>query len=94
MSKEKEAGRMHLAWCCRLNARQLERGACFVHEHPAGASSWGEPCVDELMIKPGLRRIVADKCHLGQETGAGDPINKPIGFMSNSLHLLSLFERR
>ena len=36
----------------------------------------------------GVRRIRADQCVHGQESDAGNPIRKPTGFMSNSLHLL------
>eukprot|EP00972_Heterocapsa_arctica_P106388 15672960-Heterocapsa_arctica.AAC.1 len=30
----------HLRFCCELYELQIRRGDYFVHEHPAGATSW------------------------------------------------------
>ena len=40
VAREQAAGRLHLAWCCQMYRRQAARGAYFLHEHPAGATSW------------------------------------------------------
>ena len=53
-------GRMHLAWCCHLYRRQIARGAYFLHEHPAHATSWSEPCVKSLLQLRGVSRVLAD----------------------------------
>ena len=85
---------MHLAWCCKLYARQIERGAYLLHEHPANATSWQQDCVVEVLRRPGVKRIVSDQCQLAQETEAGDPIKKPTGFLSNAEKFLDVLERR
>ena len=72
----------------------MERGAYFLHEHPALATSWREPCVQEVLSQPGVRRIRADQCQLGQQNEVGDPVKKPTGFMSNSDELLKELERK
>ena len=88
------AGRVHLAWCCKLYCDQIKRGAFFLHEHPAGATSWSEDCVREVLAFDGVARVVADQCEPGQETEAGEPIRKPTGFMSNSPCILGQLHRK
>ena len=41
--------RVHLAWCCRLYKKQVDRGAYFLHEHPRLATSRNEKCVKDLL---------------------------------------------
>ena len=87
-------GRLHLRWCCHLYMKQVERGAYFLHEHPASATSWRETCVRTVLDHPNVSRVVADQCQLGQEDEDGSPIKKPTGFMSNSPVLLQHLDRR
>lgn len=42
---EKKAGLVHLAWMCKLFAKQAAAGRLFLHEHPGNATSWDEKCV-------------------------------------------------
>ena len=65
VTREKEAGRRHLEWCVHLYRKQIARGAYFLHEHPAFATSWKEPAVIRLMQHPEVDRIRADQCQLG-----------------------------
>ena len=69
-------------------------GAYFLHEHPAGATSWHEQCVLNVLSLSGVKRIRADQCMHGQEAEDGSPIRKPTGFMSNSDCLLEALNRR
>ena len=39
---EKKAGLVHLAWMCKLYAKQAAVGRLFFHEHPGSATSWNE----------------------------------------------------
>ena len=94
VEKEKAAGVMHLEWCCKMYAKQLDRGAYFLHEHPAGATSWKQDCIQRLLARDGVDRVVADQCQHGQETEDGDPLKKPTGFLSNSAEILRVLERR
>ena len=74
--------------------RQVARGAYFLDEHLAGATSLVEPCVMAVLSLSGVRRVRADQCMHGQESDAGNPIRKPTGFMSNSVHLLDALNKR
>ena len=86
--------RVHLACCCHLYQKQINRGAYFLHEHPALATSWRERQVQEFLQRVGVQRIVADQRQLGQQSDSGDPILKPSGFMSNAPELLTSLDRR
>ncbi len=78
--------RMHLAFCCKLYRLQLSEGRHFIHEHPATATSWSEPCVKRGMRLPGVQVVVADACQYGMEgmwRGAVLPIRKSTKWMSD-----------
>ena len=94
VEQEITAGRLHLAFCCRLYAQQVERGCYFLHEHPDGATSWVEPCIQKVLRLRGVARTSGDQCQLGQETDDGRPVRKRTGFMSNSPEILRQLERR
>ena len=94
VAKELAAGRMHLAWMCRMYLKQIAAGRLFLHEHPANATSWNEPCVREVLRADGVARITADQCQLGQQTDAGEPLRKPTGFMANCPEILDRLHRR
>ena len=70
----------------------------FLHEHPAGATSWQEEMVVELMSAAGVDRVVADQCQYGQEVLVGQylgcPIKKPTGFMRNAPEVLNSLRER
>ena len=78
----------------KLYAGQVERGAYFLHEHPAGATSWELESVRALLARDGVERIVSDQCQLGQETENGDPIKKPSKFMTNSPCIAQALRKR
>eukprot|EP00969_Alexandrium_andersonii_P021425 936951-Alexandrium_andersonii.AAC.1 len=46
----------------KLYQSQLERGAHFLHEHPALAASWQEPCVAELLGRPEVESGIGHMC--------------------------------
>ena len=91
---EKDAGRLHLRWMCRLYRKQHFRGGYFLHEHPAQATGWQEPCLQEVLALSGVRRITADQCRHGQQTEQGEPVRKPTGFMSNCPYVLARLDHR
>ena len=45
MERELVEARLQFSWCCHLYRKHRARGAYFLHEHPALAKSWQEPCV-------------------------------------------------
>lgn len=94
VAEEKRVGRIHVDWCMRLYAKQMDRGGYFLHEHPSIATSWDLDSVKGMLARSGVGRIVADQCQHGQETEAGHPIKKPTGFMSNSADLMQSLDKR
>eukprot|EP00969_Alexandrium_andersonii_P189505 8372146-Alexandrium_andersonii.AAC.1 len=57
--------RAHLDFVVKLYQSQLERGAHFLREHPAPASSWKEPAMVELLSRPGVSSAVGHTCRFG-----------------------------
>ena len=94
IERELIAGRVHLEFCCSLYRKQIARGAYFLHEHPQGATSWREPCMQAMLQLSGVRRVRCDQCQFGQESETGNPVRKATGFMSNAWHLLDIINRR
>ena len=43
---------VHSRFCCELYELQIRRGDYFVHEHPAGATSWRCECVRRILAIP------------------------------------------
>ena len=57
--------RGHLEFCVKLYHMQLEAGRYFLHEHPYGASSWQEPCIQKMMAKNNVIKVMGDQCMYG-----------------------------
>ena len=82
--------RRHLAFTFYLYGLQLRGGRHFLHEHPAGASSWKEPCVvDFAKAHPGLYTTVSHMCRFGMESTLADrktmaPVAKPTRWLTSS----------
>eukprot|EP00969_Alexandrium_andersonii_P070456 3109386-Alexandrium_andersonii.AAC.1 len=57
--------RERLGFVAKLYQSQLGRGARFLRERPASASSWKEPAVVELLSRPGVPSVVGHACRFG-----------------------------
>eukprot|EP00969_Alexandrium_andersonii_P222237 9815443-Alexandrium_andersonii.AAC.1 len=57
--------RTHVDFVIKLDTSQLERGAHFLHERPALASSWQKPAMVELLAQPGADSAVGHMCRFG-----------------------------
>jgi hypothetical protein len=77
---------LHIRFVCELYELQIEGQRYFLHEHPAGATSWKLPCIDRVTQQPGVTIVRGDQCQYGAEAG-DDPVNKPTRFMTNALQL-------
>ena len=84
---------VHLRFCCQLYRDQLDGGRYFIHEHPRGASSWGEECIQKILRENGVDTAEPHLCQYGL-TYRGDPVKKPARFMSNSPQVLRRLQRR
>ena len=96
-AQRRALGQRHLHTCIKFYRRQIAHSRYFLHEHPAGATSWRTPQVQEILHLPNVRRITSDMCAFGmtQYDGQGPGlIKKPTGFMSNSPEILKQLSRR
>ena len=78
--------RMHLNFVCSLYEEQICGGRFFIHEHPAGATSWEEPAVKRILKLPEVRVSRVDACQYGMtgiSEGKEHPVKKPTRWMSN-----------
>ncbi len=60
--EEMVRARVHLDFVVSLYREQIEGGRLFLHEHPAGATSWEEGCVKDLLSIEGVERVNGDQC--------------------------------
>ena len=97
VSQRMAYGRKHLQFCSKLYAMQWKVGRYFLHGHPAGAISWQEKCIQELMTKEGIIRVNGDQCMFGIKSNDGTregPARKATGFFTNSVGIAEKFNRR
>ena len=66
--EEFERARRHLKFVMHIYKMQIEAGRVFLHEHPAGASSWKLEEVQEVMNMQGVRIAKCDQCRFGLTT--------------------------
>eukprot|EP00969_Alexandrium_andersonii_P296659 13108970-Alexandrium_andersonii.AAC.1 len=64
--------RVHLEFAVKLYRAQLERGAHFLREHPATASSWDEHCTQGLLCEPGVSYGVGHMCRFGTRAAGAE----------------------
>ena len=58
----------HLKFVAKLYKIQWGEGRKFLHEHPAGATSWQLWMMQEVMKLEGVRTTIADQCMYGLKT--------------------------
>ena len=67
----KEAA-MHLHYMMGIYRIQIDSWKHFLHEHPAGATSWNDEWVKRIMEHPRVTAVVFDQCEYGLRTPNGD----------------------
>ena len=91
-------GCRHLKFVVELYKQQMEAGRWFLHEHPAGATSWGTGEIRKLMEMEGVQVTVADQCMYGLVTngvgGRETPAQKKTKFMTNSPCIAKELQRK
>ena len=58
-------GVRHMEFMVKLYRRQAECGRYFLHEHPAHASSWKEPCMIQLIADFEVHMATSPMCAFG-----------------------------
>ena len=96
---EKEKAIAHVKYSMKLPKLQISRGAYFLFEHPAHATSWELPCIKEVMKMTGVEAVVGDMCTYGLTTLGEDrktmvPAKKLTQFMGNGHFILSELSTR
>eukprot|EP00975_Prorocentrum_lima_P055524 11642310-Prorocentrum_lima.AAC.1 len=82
--------RAHLSFVIKLYEAQMARGAHFLHEHPASATSWDTAEMQELLGRPGVSSGIGHMCRFGMRTeppngGAGRLlVRKPTRWASSA----------
>ena len=80
----------HIKFVVELYKIQVKEGRYFLHEHPAGASSWALDDIKDLEKETGVKIAVADQCMYGLKTYGKDKkvqdkaARKRTKFMTNS----------
>ena len=92
-SREENAQRLHharvlLGFSMVVAKQQMDMGNYFIHEHPAGASSWKEGCVASLLEKANVSRVTFDMCRFkmrppGRQRRGGPFMRKRTSLMTN-----------
>ncbi len=57
-----QLGVTHLELVCEIIKWQVNRGGYVVFEHPRGASSWEQNCIQEILRLEGMRLVECDMC--------------------------------
>lgn len=90
-------GRVHFEFCAKLYEIQWREGRYILHEHPQGVSSWQERCIEKLVMKDGVQRVVGDQCMYGLKSWSGEkwgPARNSTGFMTNSQCIAAALKER
>ena len=91
---EKGRGNAHFKFVAAMYREQAAGGRYFLHEHSAGATSWGEESIREIMNISDVDAVVMDQCQLGADDGKGKPLRKSTRWMWNSREVLRELDRR
>jgi hypothetical protein len=96
--KRRRAAEVLLTFAAAVYKLQLLAGRHFLHEHPAGATSWSHPAMSRLLATPGVGAVVAHQCAYGLQAstpGGGQALaKKPTRFMSSAPAVLEALSRR
>ena len=68
-----------------------------MHEHPRGATSWGEESVKKAKQLPGAVLVTTDMCRWNLTTEMWDgakQVKKPTGILTNSPEIAWVIDRR
>jgi hypothetical protein len=96
--KRRRAAEVLLIFAVAVYKLQVLAGRHFLHEHPAGATSWNHPAIVKLRARHGVDAVVAHQCEFGLETsadGGGRALaRKPTRFMSSAPAVLEALSGR
>ena len=82
---------IHLKFVTQLYRIQINAGRYFLHEYPWRALSWKARCMQQLLKDPSVRTVKGYMCE--HSMIEGKPALKPMGWCSNSPHVLTHMHR-
>ena len=90
--------RRHLKFVIELCKEQLAHGGYFLFEHPAGASSWKEPEMTQLLQNPAVKTVICNMCRFGMtstfQDGSPGLVFKPTQFATNSEQIARALDKK
>ena len=97
-NKQISEGKLLLNFAVDIYKLQASQGRHFLHEHPAGASSWSERCVKRLLKNARVHSTVGHLCRYGMKAkdrdGKYQPVRKATRFASTSEEVLRQLSSR
>ena len=94
----RRAAEVLLVFAAAVYKLQVASGRHFLHEHPAGATSWNHPSMVQLLAMPGVGATVAHQCAFGlwasTPSGSHAPAKKPTRFMTSAPAVLEALSKR
>ena len=89
----------HIEFVAQVYRKQVREGRYFLHEHPAGATSWGLTCIQNLRREDEVLEVMTDQCMFGLETkgetkGMTARAQKSTRFMTTSAETARSLNRR
>ena len=87
----------HVEFCVKIYRHQMSRGRYFLHEHPAGATSWELDAVKRIQEMDDVLKTTCDQCEYGLTTdinGTSVPAKKPTSFLTNSWKIAAKLSTR
>ena len=91
VEKELKEAKEHMKFCIELYVMQLDGRRCFIHEHPAGATSWNLKETIQLLMREDVGIATFDMCQFGMvahKDGQEHPVQKCTRVASNSNEVL------
>ena len=87
-------GLMHLEIAAAVAKWQIRQGRFILFEHPAGARSWHEECIQEILKLPGVCTVVSDQCQFQLNVQGRGLNKKATRLMSNMPEVLEELDQR
>ena len=85
--RELRAAKQLLRFCAKVCQLCRSLGLSFLFEHPWSASSWNEPCLQQLISQEDCYMARGDQCMFGLVTTHDEPMRKRSGFLTNNFDI-------
>ena len=66
-----DQAKRYVEFCAKIYQHQIDNGQYFLHEHPYLATSWSLLCIEKLMSRPDVTRVLTHMCQFGKTSNIG-----------------------